>query len=309
MTKKSELVVKSNQLVEASYRLDLVEQRIILASIVAARESQQGLGDGFVTIEAKRFVEMFGMEEGSVYGQLKAALDTLFNRFIVVRDIHPESGHDRVSKVRWISTASYIDGAGAIQVRFAQDMVSYITRLEKDFTTYRLEKIGRMSSAHAVRLYELLIQYLSAQKREVEIKWLKEILQLTDEYKRMSDFKKRVIDVAVSQINDYSDIKVSYTQKKTGRLITHFVFDINSKEPPKPKNITIDKEYINKHANPGESYDQAYQRLIKSKKSFNTKKIIINDKIPTEDHSLILKSDEIEYEHDEDDKININTGM
>jgi len=297
---KSELVVKSNQLVEASYRLDLVEQRIILAAIVAARASQQGLGDGFVTIEASRFVAMFGMHEDSVYAQLKEALDSLFNRFIIVRDIHPESGHDRVSKVRWISTASYIDGAGAIQIRFAQDMVPYITRLEKEFTTYRLEKIGRMSSAHAVRLYELLIQYLSAKKREVEIKWLKDILQLTDEYTRISDFKKRVIDVAVSQINEHSDIKVSYTQKKTGRLITHFVFDIKSKETPKPKNITLNKEYINKHANPGESYEQAYQRL-KNNKLFIPEKIIQKEIISTEIPSLIVSSNTIENE------ININT--
>jgi len=265
MTKKSELVVKSNQLVEASYRLDLVEQRIILASIVAARESQQGLGDGFVTIDAKRFVEMFGMEEGSVYGQLKEALDTLFNRFIIVRDIHPESGHERVSKVRWISTASYIDGAGAIQIRFAQDMVPYITRLEKEFTTYRLEKIGKMSSAHAVRLYELLIQYLSAQKREIEIKWLKDTLQLNEEYTRISDFKKRVIDVAVLQINEYSDIKISYEQKKTGRAITHFIFKIESKiktTAEKKKSPIINKEYIEKNALPGESYKQAYSRIM-----------------------------------------------
>jgi plasmid replication initiation protein len=265
MTKKSELVVKSNQLVEASYRLDLVEQRIILASIVAARESQQGLGDGFVTIEAKRFVEMFGMEEGSVYGQLKEALDTLFNRFIIVRDIHPESGHERVSKVRWISTASYIDGAGAIQIRFAQDMVPYITRLEKEFTTYRLEKIGKMSSAHAVRLYELLIQYLSAQKREIEIKWLKDTLQLNEEYTRISDFKKRVIDVSVLQINEYSDITISYEQKKTGRVITHFIFKIESKiktAAEKKKSPIINKEYIEKNALPGESYKQAYSRIM-----------------------------------------------
>src|SRR5712692_5137130 len=96
-TEKQVIVVKSNKLIEASYRLDLIEQRIILAAIVRARETQTGLGDGFITLEARRFGKIFGMEEGSVYGQLKDAMDTLFNRFIVVRDIHPESGHERVS--------------------------------------------------------------------------------------------------------------------------------------------------------------------------------------------------------------------
>lgn len=267
--KKANLVVKSNHLVEASYRLDLIEQRIILAAIVEARESQQGLGDGHITLEASRFVELFRMETGSVYEQLKNALMTLFNRFVVVRDIDPETGHPRVSRVRWISTASYIDGAGRIQLRFAQDMVPYITRLESEFTTYRLEKIGRMSSAHAVRLYELLIQYISIGQREIEIEWLKEVLQVKNEYPRITDLKKRVIDVAVTQINEYSDLLVDYTQRKTGRVVTHLVFKIRAKPEPKPaapkkpsKPKTVDRAYVEKHARPGETYDQAYRRLL-----------------------------------------------
>lgn len=266
-TEKQVIVVKSNKLIEASYRLDLIEQRIILAAIVEARETQAGLGDGFITLEAKRFGKMFGMEEGSVYGQLRDAMDTLFNRFIVVRDIHPESGHERVSKIRWISKSSYINGAGLIQLQFGQDIVPYISRLETEFTSYRLEKIGHMTSAHAVRLYELLVQYLSIGKREIEVAWLKETLQLDGQYKAIKDLKKYVIDVAVTQINEHSDIAVSYAQRKTGRAVTHLIFDIKAKPEPKkvsekPKKQVIDRDYVNLHARPGETYEQAFKRLL-----------------------------------------------
>ena len=232
---KQVVVVKSNKLVEASYRLDLIEQRIILYAIVEARETQQGLSDGFVTLEAKRFAAMFEMDESNTYGQLKEAMDTLFGRHIVVHDIHPESGFARVSKVRWISTASYIDGAGAVQLRFATDLLPYITRLETEFTSYRLEKIGRMTSVHAVRMYELLVQYLNIGKREFGISQLKETLGMEGRYKAIKDFKKDVLDVAVSQINEHSDIRVSYTQRKTGRTVTHLIFDI--KLEPKPNQV------------------------------------------------------------------------
>lgn len=267
---KNVIVVKSNKLIEASYRLDLIEQRIILAAIVEARETQQGLGDGFITLDAARFAKTFGMEEGSVYGQLKNALDTLFNRFIVVHDIHPETGHERVSKIRWISKSSYISGAGLIQLQFGQDMVPYIARLEKEFTVYRLEKIGRMSSAHAVRMYELLVQYLGIGQREIDIAWLRGVLQLTNEYAAIKDFKKRVIDVAVEQINQYSDIRIAYTQRKTGRTVSHLIFDIQPEPKPKaaavrplrrPAPARLDRAYIERHARPGESYEQAYRRL------------------------------------------------
>jgi plasmid replication initiation protein len=262
---KTDLVVKSNALVEACYRLDLVEQRIILAAIVTAREEQKGLGDDFITLDAKRFQTTFQMGDNNVYQQLKEAMDTLFNRYVLFRDIHPESGHARVTKVRWISAASYIDGAGTVQLRFAQDIVPFITRLEGEFTQYRLERIGGMSSAHAVRLYEMLVQYLSAGQREIEVAWLKETLQLGEDYSRLFDFKKWVVDVAVKQINEHSDIRVSYTQRKTGRIVTHLIFTIKTADKPsttKLKNPTVNRTYVEQHARPGESYDDAYRRLL-----------------------------------------------
>lgn len=264
---KQTIVVKSNKLIEASYRLDLIEQRIILYAIVEARETQKGLTEDFVTIEAKRFAQAFDMDESNVYGQLKEAMKTLFNRFIVSHDIHPESGKERASMIRWISTASYIDGAGAVQLRFATDMLPYITRLETEFTSYRLEKIGRMSSVHAVRLYELLVQYLSIGKREIEIVWLKETLGIADAYSRIESLKRSVIEPALAQINEHSDIRVSYTQRKTGRSVTHLIFAIK----PEPKSAPAKRKKGHKLTDaeieeqglalPGESWGAARARL------------------------------------------------
>lgn len=261
---KQTIVVKSNKLIEASYRLDLIEQRIILYAIVEARETQKGLTEDFVTIEAKRFAQAFNMDESNVYGQLKEAMKTLFNRFIVSHDIHPESGKERTSMIRWISTASYIDGAGAVQLRFATDMLPYITRLETEFTSYRLEKIGRMSSVHAVRLYELLVQYLSIGKREIEIVWLKETLGIADAYSRIESLKRSVIEPALAQINEHSDIRVSYTQRKTGRTVSHLIFAIKP-EPNqvKRKGRNLSDAEIEKQglALRGESWEAARARL------------------------------------------------
>lgn len=238
---KTELVVKSNRLVEASYRLNLVEQQIILFAICRAREEGKGFSaDKPVTIAAADFAAQFGTNPNMVYGQLKEAVDTLYERSVTTYDIHPESGKERVTKTRWISQASYIDGAGCIQFIFAPKVIPFIRRLGDDggFTSYRLEKVGHMTSAHAVRLYELLAQYLSVGKREIEIAWLRETLQLDGQYTAIKDLKLRVIDLAVDQINEHSDIAVSYTQRKTGRAVTHLIFDIKAKPEPKAKRTT-----------------------------------------------------------------------
>ena len=265
MSVKRELVVKSNRLVEASYRLTLVEQQIILYAICRSRDEQKGLSpDTHVTILARDFAKQFGTNEDEVYRQLKEAITTLYGRSVTIRDIDPDTGRPRVTETRWISDKSYVDGAGQIQITFAPKVIPFITRLEQEFTSYRLEKIGQMTSVHAVRLYEILVQYLGIGHREIEMSWLKETLQVgTDEYARLFNFKKRVLDVAETQINTHSDIRVSYTQRKTGRNVTHLNFTIRpEKVVPRPKKLVINRAYVEQHARPGESYDEAFRRLL-----------------------------------------------
>ena len=235
--KKSELVVKSNRLIEASYRLGLNEQRIILYSICRCREEQKGLfPDLPVTITADAFAKQFpSIDKKNVYRQLKEAMDALYERSVTIHDTDPASGHARVKKTRWISEAAYVDGAGNIQVIFTPEVIKYITRLEAEFMSYQLEKVGHMTSAHAVRMYELLAQHKDIGTRTLNLAWLRDALQIEpSEYKLTADFKKWVIDASVDQINKHSDITVSYKPKKTGRDITDFVFKIKDKER-KPK--------------------------------------------------------------------------
>ena len=231
--KKQELVVKSNRLIEASYRLGLNEQRIILYAICRCREEQKGLfPDLPVTITADAFVKQFpSVEKGSVYGQLKDAMNSLYNRSVTIHDIDPATKKARVRETRWISEKAYIDGAGHIQIVFTPEVIKYITRLEVEFTSYQLEKVGNMTSAHAVRIYELLGQHREIGHRTLNLAWLREALQLgPGEYKLTANFINRIIEPSVDQINKHSDITVSYKPKKTGRAITDFVFKVRDKE-------------------------------------------------------------------------------
>lgn len=230
--KKNELVVKSNRLVEASYRLGLNEQRIILYAICRCREEQKGLfPDLPVTITADSFAKQFpSIDKTNVYRQLKEAMDAIYERSVTIHDIDPASGHARVKKTRWVSEAAYVDGAGNVQVIFTPEVIKYVTRLEAEFTSYQLEKVGQMTSAHAVRFYELLAQHREIDSRILNLKWLRETLQIgPDEYKLTADFIKRVIEPSVEQINKYSDLTVSYKPVKTGRAITDFAFKIKEK--------------------------------------------------------------------------------
>lgn len=106
-----------------------------------------------------------------------------------------------------------------------------MTRLEAEFTSYQLEKVGNMTSAYAVRIYELLSQHRGIGSRTLNLAWLRETLSVKPgEYKLTADFKKWVIEIAVSQINKHSDLTIKYKSKKTGRAIKDFAFKIKEKD-------------------------------------------------------------------------------
>ena len=246
MLKKSEVVLKSNRLVEASYRLSLNEQRIILYAICQCREGDLAFSpDTPVTITADAFAKQFpNADKTNVYRQLKEAMDALYDRSVTINDVDPTTGHDRVTKTRWISTASYIDGAGHVQIIFAPKVIPYIARVEQEFTSYQLERVGHMTSFHAIRIYELLSQYKDIRTRQLSLIELRTYLQIeAHEYKLTANFIRKVINVAVEQINEHSDLLVKYESKKTGRAITDFVFKIKVK-PTHPKRPTSTDQQI-----------------------------------------------------------------
>ena len=137
-----------------------------------------------------------------------------------------------------------MDGAGVVKLRFAPEVVPLITRLEKNFTSYELMQVANLN-LYSTRLYELLVCWRSTGKTPViELNDFRARLGLLDnEYKLMHNFKNRVLESAIKQINEHTDIKASYEQHKTGRVITGFSFTFKQRKTSK-KNISDDSEII-----------------------------------------------------------------
>ena len=236
---ESALVVKSNRLIEASYRLDIVEQRLILMAIHEARETGLGItSNNFLSIRADEYAMTFGLDPKITYSQLKNAAKTLFHRYVVLHDIHPETGRNRTIEARWVSSVAYVEGSGLVQLKFGDDVVPYITRLEEKFTSYKIKSISKMTSTYAIRLYELLMQWKNSGVREIDLEKFKQILQVEGQYPALKDFKNRVLDLAITQINQFSDLDVSYENIKLGRKVTGFMFFFGEKPPKKAEKPT-----------------------------------------------------------------------
>lgn len=84
------LVVKDNSLINASYSLGLVEQRIMLLAIVEARETGQGIDtDTFLEVHAQHYADRFDIDVNNAYSMLSEATQTLFNRQVTYT-VHDE---------------------------------------------------------------------------------------------------------------------------------------------------------------------------------------------------------------------------
>lgn len=242
--RKSDLVVKSNRLNTAIQNLSLSEIRIIQLAIVDARETGEGITtDKPLTISAARYAEAFNVTLPTAYEAIVDAEKNLFERRFSFLD-----EYDEPVKSRWVQRSKHVKGMASISIIFTYDVVNEIIRIdgfEKFFTSYMLEQTANMKSAYSVRLYELLIQWKSIKKTPVfELKEFREQLGLGDEdYTRMDNFKKRILDSSIKEINEKSDIKVSYEQEKKGRQIAGFKFKVLPKEKSKnsePKGISRD---------------------------------------------------------------------
>ncbi len=233
---KNSLVVKDNALINASYNLELTEQRVIMLAIINARESGQGItADSKLEIHASDYAKLFNVSADASYKALREAVNNLFNRQFSYTAEYKKTGKVGIVRSRWVSRIFYVDDLALLEITFAPDVVPLITRLEEHFTKYEAKQVAHLTSKYATRLYELLIAWREVGKvPQLELSEFRNRLGLVDsEYTAMSDFKKRVLEPSIKQINEHTDITVTYEQHKKGRIISGFSFKFKQKQQPK----------------------------------------------------------------------------
>ena len=237
------LIAKDNKLISASYSLGIPEQRLIFLAIIEAREQKQLIdARGVLNIRAKSYQEQFKVEKHTSYDALKSATSGLFDAHFEYEDVHEKTGKLARHVIRWVQKISYIDDAGMVELQFTDAVIPLITRLSEQYTEYELKQVSELQSEYSIRLYELMMQWKAVGKtNKISVDDLRRKLGVEpQQYKKMNNFKARVLDHAIKQINEYTDIQAEYDQHKDGRAIAGFTFKFKVKK--KQEKITAKTE-------------------------------------------------------------------
>ena len=268
-------IVISNPLVEASYNpASLNQLRILFACLLQIKAGEPIDVTKPITVTAGGLADMLGNDKLNNYGHLKAAVNDLYEWSMdIYKKPNGLPGEPDLIRNRVVDGIKYFDGEGKIELYIGNQIAPHISELKSFFTKVEARYLLPLKSGYSVRLYQIFLQTLMASGQLVVIKEytvdeFRQQFDLGKKYKKMKDLKRRIITLALDEINKKTDIRVKFGQRSIGRKIVELQFEIRSKvrkkkQLAKPKKMSFD-DYVKKNSNPGENWEQARERLTVS---------------------------------------------
>lgn len=217
------LVTKSNELIEASYKLTTNEQRIVL--MLAAKVQPEDQEFKCYRIEVDEFVELLGLKRTGVHNDIQEIIKNLMKKSFGIK--RHESGRRSVLYMPWLASAEYFIGQGYMELEFSPKLKPYLLQLKERFTTYKLHDVMQLRSVYSIRIYELLKQYNTIGNRLFELDDLKFTLGIEkSEYEKYGHFKAKVLKVAQKELEEKTDISFDFEEIKAGRKVAKINFII-----------------------------------------------------------------------------------
>jgi len=220
-----QIVRKANSLIEATYKLSAIEQKIVLYLVSTISPSDEDFKP--YQFKIKNFFEFIGYSDTN-YTWLEENLLSLKNRNLRIV-YENESGKKVILNVNWLSSSKYVEGSGCVELRFDPNMRPFLLQLRNRFTNYHLSNVVQLKSQFSIRLYELLKQYEKIGKRAFGLYDLRSTLGIDeDQYQQYTDFRKRVILAAQSELQEKTDICFTFKETRVSRKVDVLTFFIKS---------------------------------------------------------------------------------
>ena len=232
-------VHKHNDLIQARYNVITMPEQLLLLAVIGQSDPRKLTAETPAEITVSDFCDLFDLtDRHDSYNELKKAVKRLYNRSVIIANPDPDDPALTETETRWISSINYYKGEGRIRLYFAPKIIPYLANLKGNYTAFFVRHVANFKSSYGVRLYQLLMQWQGKGSREIDVDWLRKTWQLENKYKAIKDLKKYVIEPAMKDINQQSNLWVKFGQRKAGRRIVAFQFQFGLKKPNQPNQKT-----------------------------------------------------------------------
>lgn len=206
--KEKTSIVQANFLIENRPKLTLDETRLFLTIIGSINKDDADFKP--LEVPVAEFAKLWGIDTRTAYDKIKTALRGLVNKEFFIEGINPKTGKLRFLSASYISMAAYEEGAGYATVEISKAFKPYLLELKERYTLYILQNVLNLTTVNAIRNYELLKQFQGVGFRLFTVSEYKAALKIENKYARNTDLRVNVVEPAVAEINEHTDILVSY---------------------------------------------------------------------------------------------------
>lgn len=242
----SDLVIcKHNDLID-KFIFNATELELQILNYAVATTNPKWENKNLVyTISIPDLVSIYKTKNKNIYQYYREALSRLMKRTYTYFD---DNGLENTENLVTRVTRDRNDNSYLI-FKFNDYISTRITNLKGFFTKYNIEHISMFKSRYAFMLYEYFKMKLeqikhhgaSTYKHKISINTFKINLDIEGKYKAFKDLEIRVLNIAKTNINTHSDIKIFYKVVREGRKPTHIVFTAKYKETIQEKKVVQKK--------------------------------------------------------------------
>ena len=253
-------VIQSNSLIEAHYSSNLSTLAHKVAKLIIGYVNPNDPRETLkVTISITNLKYYLGWSHGTAWNRFYADLKDIAKR-LNKEPIEIPFDNGKVLNAFFLSSYMLDIPNGEITFTVSPDLVPHLTALKGNFTSYQLQYIPRLTSAYAIRLYELFNQYKKIGHRRFELEDFKKKVGAPTTY-TYNDLKKRVIVPAQIQLRENTNLAFKFEELKTGRSVTGLQFLIFSNTPAK-KNEQVELSFLIDDMNDQEEVSAFSQTIV-----------------------------------------------
>lgn len=249
---KKSLVVQSNRLIEAKYRLSVEEQKIVKILVSQIQRDDEDFKD--YEFRIRDLAELLGMEHTNTYGVLREITKKLVSRVLEFYDQEKKE----FIQASWLSGAKYKEGKGTVTLHFDPLLKPLLLQLQSYFTKYELGHILRFKGQYTIRFFEFRKSFLGRNKPEVTLDMdaLREMLGLRKtEYQVFSNFRIRVLEPARQELLEKIGQSFTWEPIRQGRggkvTAIRFTFEDDCEEEKKTGMVNVSTSLLEKETERG----------------------------------------------------------